>query len=147
MNFLMKSVGGSKVLRTSPGFKVMARRRIYLTLLVLWVAITFLLTSIPNPQFDVPLPYADKIAHIGFYGMMGFLCAMWRRESGGSAKVAALSALAFVAIVGAVDEIHQQWIPGRSLDVIDWLADVAGGGIGALFSAFLPLLLPFLLTE
>lgn len=116
-------------------------------LLGFWVLFTFLLTSIPNPQFDLSLPYADKIAHIGFYGMMGFLYAMWRRESGGSASGAVLSALVFVALVGAVDEVHQHWIPGRSTDVIDWLADAAGGGIGALSSAFLPLLLPFLLTE
>ena len=125
----------------------MARRRIYLALLVLWVMFTFLLTSIPNPQFDIPLPYADKLAHIGFYGMMGFLFSMWRRESGGSARGAIYSALVFVALVGAVDEVHQHWIPGRSMDVIDWLADAAGGGIGAMFSTFLPLLLPFLLTE
>ncbi len=125
----------------------MARRKIYLTLLVLWVGFTFLLTSIPNPRFDIPLPYADKIAHFGFYGVMGFLCAMWRRESGSSKRMAALVALIFVAIVGAVDEVHQHWIPGRSTDVIDWLADASGGGIGGLFSAFLPLLLPFLLTE
>jgi len=125
----------------------MVRRRIYLTLLVLWVGFTFLLTSIPDPRFDISLPYADKIAHFGFYGVMGFLCAMWRRESGSPKRMAALAALIFVAIVGAVDEVHQHWIPGRSTDVIDWLADAAGGGIGGLFSAFLPLLLPFLLTE
>jgi VanZ family protein len=125
----------------------MARRRIYLTLLVLWVAFTFLLTSLPNPEFEVPLPYADKVAHFGFYGVTGFLCAMWRKESGGPAKRALLFALAFVAIVGAVDEVHQHWIPGRSMNVFDWLADTAGGGIGSLFSVFLPLLVPFLRTE
>jgi len=129
------------------GPRLITRRRIYLTLLILWVAFTFLLTSIPNPQFEVPLPYSDKIAHFGFYGVMGFLCALWRRESGSSIRGAALAALVFVAFVGAVDEIHQYWIPGRSMDFFDWIADAAGGGTGALFSAFLPLLLRFLLTE
>ena len=128
-------------------YNAMARRQIYLTLLVLWVGFTFLLTSIPDPRFEVPFAYADKVAHFGIYGVMGFLFALWRRESGGKARGAVLSALVFVAFVGAVDEIHQHWIPGRSMDVIDWLADAAGGGIGAAFSAFLPLLLPFLLTE
>jgi len=125
----------------------MARRSIYLALLVIWVAFTFLLTSIPNPQFDIPIPYSDKIAHFGFYGVMGFLCALWRRECGRPAKNAVLAALFFVAFVGALDEIHQYWIPGRSMDFFDWLADTTGGGAGALVSTFLPLLVPFLLTE
>jgi VanZ family protein len=125
----------------------MLRRRIYLVLLVLWVGFTFLLTSIPDPRFEVPFAYADKVAHFGIYGVMGFLCALWRRESGIPAREAALTALVFVALLGAVDEVHQHWIPGRSMEVIDWLADTAGGGMGALFSAFLPHLLPFLLTE
>jgi VanZ family protein len=125
----------------------MTRKHIYFALLAMWVGITFVLTSIPNPDIDVPLPYADKILHFGFYGVMGFLCAMWRRESGGTKKGAALAGIVFVAIVGAVDEGHQHWIPGRSMDVFDWVADAAGGGIGALCSAVLPVLLPFLLTE
>lgn len=126
---------------------MMARRRIYFTLLVLWVAFTFLLTSIPNPQVDVPIPYVDKIAHFGFYGVMGFLCALWRRESGDGARPAILIGLLFASTVGALDEGHQYWIPGRSMDLFDWIADTAGGGAGALVSAFLPLLFPFLLTE
>ena len=124
----------------------MTRKRLYSTLLVLWVAFTFLLTSIPNPQVDIPLPYVDKIAHFGFYGVMGFLCALWQRESGRRALAAVLVGMAFVSLVGAVDEVHQHWIPGRSMDLFDWIADTAGGSAGALFSAFLPIWLPFLLT-
>jgi len=134
-------------LRTWTFLNLMARRRIYLTLLILWVAVTFLLTSIPNPRFEVPFAYADKVAHFGVYGIMGFLCALWRRESGSTAIGAALTALAFVALVGAVDEIHQDWIPGRSMELFDWLADTTGGGAGALVSAFLPYWIPFLLNE
>lgn len=125
----------------------MIRRRTYLALLFIWVAFTFILTSVPDAQVDVPLPYADKIAHFCFYGVMGFLCALWRRASGSPAGRAALVALVFTAFVGAVDEVHQHWIPGRSTEFFDWIADAAGGGAGALFSVLLPLLLPFLLTE
>ncbi len=125
----------------------MARRRIYLALLILWVAFTFLLTSLPNPQVEVPIPYADKVAHFCFYGVMGFLCALWQRESGHGAKASILIGLLFASMVGAVDEVHQYWIPGRSMDLFDWIADTAGGGAGALFSALLSIFLPFLLTE
>ena len=125
----------------------MTRRRLYLTLLVMWVVFTFALTSIPNPRVDIPLPYADKIAHFCFYGVMGFLCALWQRESGRRAGMSILAGLAFASMVGAVDEIHQFWIPGRSMEFFDWVADTTGGGTGALFSALLCAWLPFLLTE
>jgi VanZ family protein len=125
----------------------MSRARTYLSLLVLWVAITFLLTSIPDPRPELPFPHFDKLAHFGFYGVTGLLCALWRRESGSSVGRAVLAGLAFAAFVGAVDEFHQHWIPGRSMDFRDWLADAAGGGVGALFSAVLPFLVPFAFTE
>jgi VanZ family protein len=126
---------------------LISRKRVYLCLLVLWVAFTFLLTSAPNLDVDVPLPYADKIAHFGFYGVMGFLFAMWRRESGVPVRIAVISGLVFTTLVGAADEVHQYWIPGRTTDVFDWVADTAGGGIGSLFSVYLPSLFPFLLNE
>ena len=141
------------VLRTSLKRKVVEppplviRRRLYLLLLIVWVAFTFLLTSLPNPKIEVPVPFADKAAHFGFYGVMGFLCAVWRRESAIPGRRAVLFALAFVAVVGAVDEAHQHWIPGRSMDVFDWLADASGGGMGALFTALLPRRLPVSRTE
>ncbi|MGE5664879.1 MAG: VanZ family protein [Deltaproteobacteria bacterium] len=125
----------------------MPRRKIYLALWLVWVALTFVLTSIPNPEFEVPLPWGDKLAHLAFYGVMGFFFALWRRESGASAKAALMQALLVTALVGGVDEAHQHWVPGRFADALDWLADAAGGGSGALFSAVLPRLFPFLVTE
>jgi VanZ family protein len=123
------------------------RRQVYLALLVVWVAFTFLLTSIPNPQVEIPIPQWDKIAHFSFYGVMGLLCALWQRESGRGSRASILAGLVFASVAGGIDEGHQHFIPGRSMELIDWIADTAGGGTGALFSAFLPKLLPFLLTE
>jgi VanZ family protein len=31
---------------------------------------------------------------------------------------------------GALDEVHQLWIPGRTADPIDWAADAAGSVVG-----------------
>jgi VanZ family protein len=125
----------------------MRRRKTYLVLWLGWVALTFVLTSIPNPEFEVPIPWADKLEHVAFYGVMGFFFALWRRESGASLKTAVAQAFLVTALVGGVDEAHQHWIPGRFADVLDWLADAAGGGGGAVFSAVLPRLFPFLVTE
>lgn len=124
-----------------------SRRRLYFALLVVWVALTFLLTSIPNPGVRFPFRFADKAVHMVIYGVMGFLCALWRRESGLPVGRAVVEALLFSAAVGAVDEVHQHWIPGRSAELLDWSADVLGGGFGAWFSVLLPSMFPFLITE
>jgi VanZ family protein len=116
----------------------MARRRLYFILLLCWVGLTFLLTSIPHLEIPEGIPFWDKGAHFAFYGVTGFLCALWRRESGHPAKRAVLYAVLFVLAVGAVDEIHQLWIPGRSADLLDWVADLLGGGIGAWCALLLP---------
>ena len=123
------------------------RRRIYLFLLIAWMSLTFLLTSLPNPRVPHLFSFEDKAAHLGFYAVMGFLCGLWRRESGASAGRAVLGALLFTACAGAVDEVHQHWIPGRSMELIDWIMDILGGGLGGWFSMLLPPVFPFLLTE
>lgn len=125
----------------------LSRRKIYGGGLVFWVGLTIVLTSIPNPPVVVDIRGIDKVVHFGFYGVTGFLCALWRREAGQRRATATLWGFAFAALVGAVDELHQDWIPGRSADVLDWLADAAGGGIGAFAAAVLPSLFPFLVNE
>jgi len=123
------------------------RRRLYFSILAFWVALTLTLTSIPNPSFDVTIPFSDKVAHFGFYGVAGFLCALWRRESGWSGRRAFAFACLFVVLLGAADEVHQQWIPGRSMELLDWVADVSGGTAGALFAMAAAFLFPFLLSR
>ncbi|MGB5540538.1 MAG: VanZ family protein, partial [Gammaproteobacteria bacterium] len=36
-----------------------------------------------------------------------------------------------VGLYGVLDEIHQYFVPGRQADVLDVLADVSGGLLGA----------------
>jgi VanZ family protein len=44
-------------------------------------------------------------------------------------------ALAIVAVVaslyGVTDELHQAFVPNRSCDLRDWVADTLGGALGA----------------
>jgi VanZ family protein len=116
-------------------------------MLVGWIAFLLTLTSIPNPRFGATFPGADKVVHFGLYGMVGFLCALWRRESGRSVKEAFAFALALVVLLGAADEVHQYWIPGRTMAFLDWVADTAGGAAGALSSLAAVSLFPSLLTR
>lgn len=125
----------------------MTRGRLYLAMLAGWVALTLTLTSIPNPEFDPSFPGADKIAHFGFYGVAGFLFVLWRRETGKGAAVAVVWAAIFAALLGAGDEFHQQWIPGRSMDLLDWAADFGGGTAGGFCSAVAVSMIPYLLTS
>jgi VanZ family protein len=111
-----------------------------------WVALTLTLTSIPNPEFAPSFPGADKIAHFGFYGVAGFLFVLWRREIGTGSAMAVVWAAIFAALLGAVDEFHQQWIPGRSMELLDWVADFAGGTAGGFCSAVTASMIPVLLT-
>jgi len=124
----------------------LTRGQLYFAMLAAWVALTFTLTSIPNPDFGPSFPGADKLAHFGFYGVGGFLFVLWRRERGAGAAVAVIWAAIFAALLGAVDEVHQQWIPGRSMELLDWTADFAGGTAGGFCSAVAASMLPSLLT-
>ncbi len=123
------------------------RRRLYLAAWAGWLGLTFVLTSIPNMTLDVPVPGIDKLAHLVFYGVSGFFFALWRRASGASVGRAVVLAVLFAVVAGCLDEVHQYWIPGRSADPADWLADTAGGGCGALLSTVLSAWFPFLVTE
>jgi VanZ family protein len=124
----------------------MTRGQLYLAMLAGWVALILTLTSIPNPEFGVSFPGADKIAHFGFYGVVGFLFVLWRREIGTGAAVAVVWAAIFAALLGAVDEFHQQWIPGRSMEFLDWVANFGGGTAGGVCSVVAASMIPILLT-
>ena len=124
----------------------MTRGRVYFALLAGWVALTLTLTSIPNPDFGPMFPGEDKLAHFGFYGVAGFLCALWRRETGKGVLAAVIWAAIFTALLGAADEFHQQWIPGRSMELLDWAADFAGGTAGSICSVVAASIIPSLLT-
>ena len=75
------------------------------------------------PTVETPLPL-DKAAHFLFYGFLGVLVAFgWRW----SQRWPAIIWPVVLAIgVGTADELHQRTVPGRSSEIVDWFADVAG---------------------
>jgi VanZ family protein len=67
----------------------------------------------------------DKFGHFAVYGLLGTLvCRLGR---GGWWP--AVSALVVVSAYGASDEWHQSFVPGRSSDVRDWIADTVGAAV------------------
>lgn len=101
---------------------------------LLWAALILILTSIPGSRIPVlPFRHFDKIVHLAIYGVLGWLTARaW--ANGSRVTAAALVAIALVSCFGAFDEWHQQFIPLRSMELLDWAADTTGAAIGAVLA-------------
>jgi VanZ family protein len=81
-----------------------------------------------------PLPedVSDKTGHLVAYAGLAVLSV--RAIAGGlpcnvTIRVAWI-ALAIAGVYGISDEFHQTFVPGRSGDLADWYADIAGAVIG-----------------
>ena len=110
-------------------------------LAVAWGLVLLALTSWPSPP-EVPvvssIPNFDKLVHAVLYGVEGFLLYFaigWKRdgEEPGPPRVSWRRALVVGAVMaawGALDEIHQLWIPGRSCELADAVTDAAAGFLG-----------------
>jgi VanZ family protein len=91
-------------------------------------------TSIPGVFIPVVgFRFADKVVHLCMYAVLGFLMSRAMDNSTGTTRRRAfLAAFLFCGAMGAADEWHQRYIPGRTAEVADWMADSTGGLVGAL---------------
>ena len=111
---------------------------------VAWGVFLLTLTSWPSPP-EVPvvsgIPNFDKLVHTFLYGVEGFLLcrAVAWPDASRSAWLRALAIAGVIAVWATLDELHQFWIPGRSMEGLDAVSDIAGGFTGALTSAWLGL--------
>lgn len=100
----------------------------------LWLVTLFVLSSIPGSRFGpLPFDWADKAVHALIFMAGSFLLASGFHHSLGPAFLKILL-LAFVimVLIGAGDELHQVYTPGRSgNDRGDLLADAVGALLGA----------------
>jgi VanZ family protein len=102
-------------------------------MLLIWA-----LSSIPKQLDFSHVPFRDKGMHFLEYTVLAVLLAHALRGTWYQLRVLALFALAAfaTALWGAIDEIHQAFVPNRVADVRDLTAD----SLGALFGAGLYLL-------
>ena len=73
------------------------------------------------------IPYGDKIAHALLYGMMAFLLNFGLhfkdyKVAGFNMQLGAIIVLVF----GTIEEMTQYFIPSRTFDLMDLLADFVG---------------------
>ncbi len=79
-----------------------------------------------------PAQYNDKVAHYLAYAGLGLLVSFaWATRRPFTVGVA-MALLAIVGFYGAMDELSQIPVPGRSGEVADWVADLLGGLTGIL---------------
>lgn len=108
--------------------------------LLAWFLLLFGLSSISKVPSTVDgFMISDKIAHAVYFagGATALFFALklgrWR---GLSAHSVLICCVLGAAAVGAFDEWHQTFTPGRSgNDLGDWIADVIGGVLGFLCGA------------
>lgn len=117
-----------------------------------WMSTVFSLTSAPPSTFQNPnyflqipdflkhLPHFDKLIHFCFYfGCLFFLTLAvktshhWLIREREKTPFIILSLLA----LGAYDELHQLFVPGRSADLLDYAADLTGGFAAIWFVSWL----------
>jgi VanZ family protein len=104
------------------------------------MALIFVISSF---ELEVPgirhFPLRDKGIHFLEYTVLGWLCAAASSRTWPSASAWRTAAFAvFIsALWGLSDEIHQAFVPGRSSEVADVIADLFGSMAGAAASLLL----------
>lgn len=77
-------------------------------------------------------PGQDKLFHLVVFGILGFLLMGSLQSSPDGYRQRQIWLVTLVVMLyGISDEFHQHFVPGRSVDVYDVLADAVGGLLGA----------------
>jgi VanZ family protein len=95
-------------------------------------AIFFLSSQSKLPQLGPQFQNKDKVEHFIAYTTLWF-CILLPLRYGHQLSLTKSVVLAVVltSAYGASDEFHQLFVPNRSCDVADWMADTFGGFIAA----------------
>ena len=116
----------------------MKRRFIFsVVILILYMAIIFWISSLPNeqltPEATLGIMISSSIKHLGEYAILGILMsAVIRQVSNNTLSVVFYSSL-FSSCYGVLDEIHQSFVPTRFCTIFDMYIDIIGSIVGVLF--------------
>ncbi|TET90607.1 MAG: VanZ family protein [Methanomassiliicoccales archaeon] len=97
-------------------------------LALLYAIVIFSLSSLSGediPALPPTAPQADKLAHFALYA--GFGVVLYLAFSQMRQEKITDNAITLTLVVGTVygitDEVHQYFVPGRSMDIVDVLVD------------------------
>lgn len=113
------------------------RKKVLLIPLILYWLTLFIGTTLPSDTLSTLLEFSDKLKHfIGYLGL-AFLLSLnfhFQERWKNLAEKWLLAALLICLIYGLFDEIHQIYVPNRSAELLDWVADSLGSLVGIVFS-------------
>lgn len=97
---------------------------------ILYYALIFVLSSL-RVKSQVSLPFLDKGLHLVEFALFGFLLSLgFFLSFGFSLRAKSVLTLASGILLGCLDELHQYFVPERSFEVLDMVADSIGILIG-----------------
>ena len=104
---------------------------------IIYCALIFFQSSRPVPESIPAIPYLDKLLHAGAYAILGMLFFRAYRTTALGGKLHYIITLSILSagLYGISDEFHQYFVPYRSADIGDALADIIGSAIGAFAAA------------
>ncbi len=104
---------------------------------ILWMGLIFVLSSIPGNYFpEQPFDLFDKLVHAFLFGILTYLLyrAFQYQDKNFFLKNFSIAIAFFICVIyGIIDELHQEYVPGRSPDITDAFADILGSGFTSLY--------------
>ena len=105
--------------------------------LLLVMGIIYFLSSLPGDRLVLPdIVNIDKVAHMTIYGLLAAAAfyAVGDRLRRLHPRLVPLLVVLICTLYGVSDEFHQSFVPNRSPDVFDVMADSAGAVLVCIIS-------------
>ncbi len=105
---------------------------IYWFPILIYCLLIYIQSSHPSIQSQPDWPFIDKILHFAGYALLGalFLRAFKTTPIKHNLKLVLILSVLLSALYGISDEIHQSFVPFRTADPMDVLADILGSIAG-----------------
>jgi len=107
-------------------------------LIVLYLGFIAAGSLTPIPPLKIQIPNLDKVIHILLYIPLGFLLSLLKIFSGIFLNF--FLPLGFGSLYGAIMELLQHFVPGRTPSWSDEIANIIGVGIGLGFGVLVKFL-------
>ena len=100
--------------------------------LLFYCALIFIQSSQPVPEHVPDFFFIDKVLHFSGYGLLGilFFRAYLTMPIKNKPRLLIFFSMASATLYGISDEIHQHFVPTRTADMWDVLADTLGSIFG-----------------